>query len=317
LQASDRTISWLLEGNQPAVRYRALLDLLDRPKNDPGVRRAYSAIPTTGWAFDILRKQKPAGHWARPNSLYRPKYIATNWMAVILSDLGLTKDNAQVRKATELFFKEWMRKEGPNIFQDEVCLVGNTARMLTRFGYGEDARVKRLFDRLVDDQRDNGGWHCRPSANGTLDGWEALAAFAVLPAAKRSRRIKRAIERGAEFYLERELIDDGGPKYYPWFRLHYPVHYYYDVLVGLDAITRLGYGGDRRLGRALDILKAKRTSDGRWPLERIHPDPANYAWGKHNLRWSVKPFRLEEEGKPSKWITLTALGILRRVEDAS
>jgi hypothetical protein len=237
-------------------------------------------------------------------------------MAIVLSDLGLTKENRQIRKAAELFFKEWMSSEEPNIFRDEVCIVGNTARMLTRFGYEDDARVRKLFDRLVEDQKEDGGWHCFESSKGTLDCWEALAAFAALPKAKRTRRIKNSIERGAEFYLERKLFDDREPRYRPWFRLHYPTHYYYDVLVGLDLLTKLGYGDDRRLGPALKILKHKRLKDGRWLLDRVHPDPASYAWGKGNLRSRVKPFGLEQVGRPSKWITLTALRVMKRVEPA-
>jgi len=316
LSIHEDTISWLLEENQPAVRYHTLVDLLGRSKNDPEVKQAYAAIPKKGWALEILRKQKPSGYWATGESLYRPKYIATNWMVLILSDLGLTNANQQVKKAAGLFFSQWMDAKKENIFHDEVCIVGNTARVLTRFGYGDNPRVGKLFRRLVEDQRPNGGWHCREKGDGVIDGWEALAAFAALPKEKRIRSVNRSIERGAEFYLERHLVEEG-KRYAPWFRLHYPNHYYYDVLVGLDFITRLGYGGDKRLGRALDILKAKRMNDGRWPLERLHPDPSSYAWGKGNLKWKNRSFGLETEGKPSKWITLTALRILKRVEDAS
>jgi len=316
LPTKESVTSWLLGEDQPAVRYHALLDLQGRADVDPEVRRAYAAIPKRGWAHEILRKQKSQGHWESPGDLYRPKYTATNWMALVLSDLGLTKANPRVRKAADLLLNTWMKEDGENIFHDEVCIVGNTARMLTRFGYGDDPRVVKLFDRLLEDQRENGGWHCRETGNGVLDGWEALAAFAVLPKSKRTRRIKRSIERGAEFYLARRLLESG-EKYAPWFRLHYPIHYYYDVLVGLDVITKLGYGDDKRLGKALGVLKAKRLSDGRWPLERIHPDPPNYAWGPGNLRHTIRPLALEMKGKPSKWITLTALRVLRRVEDAS
>src|SRR3970282_1963084 len=73
-----------------------------------------------------------------------------------------------------------------------------------------------------------------------------MAAFGALPPRARSASVLRAIERGAEFYLERGLLREGRKPYAPWLRLHYPVHYYYDLLVGLDFLTALGYGDDRR-----------------------------------------------------------------------
>ena len=162
-----------------------------------------------------------------------------------------------------------------NIFLDEVCVVGNAARFMTRFGYYDDRRVRRLFDRLLDDQKRDGGWHCWESATGTLDCWEALAAFAAVPESRRTREVRSAVDRGAEFYLERKLFKEGSTRYRPWFRLHYPVHYYYDILVGLDLITALGFGGDRRLKPALDIMNRK-LKNGRWSIDRIHPDPPSY-----------------------------------------
>jgi len=235
-------------------------------------------------------------------------------MCLILSDLGLTKENAKVRKAAGLFFKEWMPPSGDNIFNDEVCIVGNTARMLTRFGYSDDQRVGKLFDRLVEDQKEDGGWHCFKSSSGSLDCWEALAAYAALPKTKLTRRVKASIERGAEFYLERRLFDDGQKRYPPWFRFHYPNHYYYDVLVGLDVLTKLGYGGDRRLGPSLDLLRRKRRSDGTWLLDRVHPDLA--PGSQYSLRRKPHPFALERAGEPSKWVTLVALRVLKRAHEA-
>jgi hypothetical protein len=305
----SQVIEWLLEEEQPSVRYRTLTELLDREESDPDVREAYSEITEKGWGSQILNSQKPDGYWQSNRSLYRPKYTATNWMALILSDLGLTKKHRQVKKAADLFFKEWLSIPSmTNIFNDEVCVVGNTARMLTRFGFEDDSRVRKLFDRLVEDQKDDGGWHCFDSSKGTLDCWEALAAFSALPKSKQTRRIRNSIERGAEFYLERRLFDEG-KKYAPWLRFHYPNHYYYDILVGLDVITRLGYGDDRRLRPALKILIEKRRSDGAWLLEKVHPDLAPGA--HYSLRKRVTRFALEQAGKPSKWITLTALRVLK------
>lgn len=313
---TEQVLSWLLEEAQPVVRYHSLVDLLDRSVRGPDVKRTFSLIPKKGWAHDILKRQGPAGEWGPRKSLYRPKYTATNWMALVLSDFGLTRESGQISKTANLFLKEWMNEGEENIFEDEVCVVGNTARMLTRFGYYDDPRVRKLFERLFEDQKEDGGWHCWDPKHGSLDCWEALAAFSAVPKARRGRRMRSAIERGAQFYLERKLFDDGQSRYLPWFRLHYPVHYYYDILVGLDVITALGYGDDARLQPALEILNRKRLKGGVWPLERIHPDPPSFSWGKGNLRHKVKPFGLEEAGRPSKWITLTALRVLKRTETA-
>ena len=315
MKIEQDVLDWLLESNQPAVRYRALIDLLNCPASDSQVREAYSAIAKRGWARDILAQQNPAGYWASRKDLYRPKYNATNWRAIVLSDLGLTSRDKRIKRAADLFFEDWLSITKENIFNDEVCIVGNTARFLTRFGYGGDSRVRKLFDHLVEDQKNDGGWHCHESSEGTLDCWEALAAYGALPRQKWTRKIKNSVERGAEFYLEKELFKEG-KKYLPWFRFHYPVHYYYDILVGLDVITSLGYAGDKRLSSALRILEQKRLKNGTWTLDVIHPDPKNYAWGKRNLRWKAKPFALEEPRKQSKWITLTALKILKRVQES-
>ncbi|MGI0090900.1 MAG: hypothetical protein ACREBS_04250 [Nitrososphaerales archaeon] len=217
---NDQVVNWLLEENQPAVRYYTLLDLLDLPSKDPEVKEAHANISKQGWASGILKLQKPAGYWESRNSLYQPKYTATNWRAIVLSDLGLTSKDKRISKTSDLFFRKWLGEDEGNIFNDEVCIVGNAARMLTRFGYEDDPRTRKLFDRLANDQKDDGGWHCFKSSSGTLDCWEGLAAFAALPRSKRSRKIQNSIERGAEFYLKRKLFEEGMQKYLPWYRFH-------------------------------------------------------------------------------------------------
>jgi hypothetical protein len=126
--------------------------------------------------------------------------------------------------------------------------------------------------------------------------------------------MERAIARGVEFYLERALFKEGRA-YAPWLRLHYPNHYFYDILVGLDVLTQLGVAGDRRLRPALNILMEKRRRDGTWLLDRSHPDigPGTTIYPDPK---KMKPLVIEAPGRPSKWITLKALRVLKRVEDA-
>jgi len=322
--ADARVIDWLLEKDQPVARYHTLVDLLDRREDDPEVRSARSRMGRVGWAADQLHQQGPKGFWERReprnvgewvNFLYFPKYLATNWRALVLADFGLDSTDPRIRKVADLIFEYKLRLGSPfNFFHEEVCISANTARMLTRFGYGEDRRVRMLYDWLVEDQREDGGWNCSQGTPGTLDAWEALAAFAALPKPKRSPKMEQAIEKGAEFYLERKLVEEGR-KYAPWSRFHYPNHYYYDVLVGLDILTRLGFSGDRRLGPALGILRDKRQGDGRWLMDKAHPDVGpGISIGPDPKK--IEPLVVEPQGKPSKWITLKALSVLKRTGDA-
>ena len=317
-KVDQRVLDWLLEENQPCSQYFTLRDILGYSENHPDVKSARSKIAKKGWAHDILKGQQPKGNWEQRKDLYRPKYTATNWRALVLSDLGLNSSNKQVAKAASLFFSDWLDESKENVFNDEVCVVGNTARMLTKFGYGKDPRVKRLYKRLLDIQKEDGGWHCFKSNKGTLDCWEALAAFEAIPKQSRSRKINRSIERGAEFYLERHLCKEGKTTYLPWLRFHYPNHYYYDILIGLDLLTKFGYSKDQRLKESLAILEKKKSSNGTWIVEKTHPDlgsRANFSPANFPPNMNIIPFEIEEERKPSKWITIKALSILKRLEN--
>lgn len=311
-------LDWLLEEDQPSVRYLALTQLLGKPEDDPQVQSAREKVGQKGWAAGILADQKRGGWWVDDERLYWPKYTATNWMLLILSDLGLTKADPRIAKACDLWIERFAKEDGgfamDGAKRGHLCIVGNTARALVRFGYGDHPKVRSAFEWLAEHRDKNGGWSCFGSGR-NLDSWEGMSAFAVYPRQKWTEGMKRAVELGAEFYLQRELHKQGAD-YRPWYRLHYPVHYYYDLLVGLDFLTALGYGDDPRLGHALGILKEKRRPDGRWNLDAVHPDLEGklaewYAKGKH----APIPVAFEKPGEPSKMITLRAMQVLRRVGD--
>ncbi len=319
----SEVMEWLLEPEEPASRYGALVSLLGKGEESEEVRRARAAISERGWAAGILRKQKPQGFWESRDNLYRPKYTATIWNLIVLADLGMTAKDERVRRPCEFFLAEYSRPDGgfdtpsSDWKRSELCLTGNLARTLSLCGYMQDPKVTAAFDWLVENQMEDGGWHSfyeKAFGKGTLDCWEGLSAFAVFPKSLWTRRIKRSVERGVEFYLQKELHRQGARRYAPWYRFHYPVHYYYDILVGLDVMTKLGYADDKRLDFALTLLKEKRRPDGTWVLERLHPDLGTGAG--YRLRKGVTPLALEEEGAPSKWITLTCLQVLKRVEEA-
>ena len=86
----------------------------------------------------------------------------------------------------------------------------------------------------------------------------------------------------------------------------------------MDVITSLDYSDDPRLKFALNVLRKKRRSDGRWILEAVPPDIAPDDPYQSGPPWEPFPpiqYRLEKIGKSSKMITLRALTILQRVAE--
>ena len=316
----DRATQWLLGEDQPSVRYAALKELLGKSDEDSDVIETKEQITERGWARDILARQEEGGWWASKERAYGPKYLSTNWMILVLSDLGLTKEDKRIAKAVKWWIERMSTADGgfapDGTKKGHLCSTGNAARALVKLGYVDHPKTRRAFEWMVKNAAPLGGWSCFGSGR-NLDSWEPMSAFAVYPRQKWTRGMKEAVEKGAEFFLERELHKQGD-HYEPWYRFHYPNHYFYDQLVGLDFMTALGYGKDARLKNALDLLARKRRPDGRWNLDAVHPDvEGGMAEFYHHPKYRPTPFALEEAEKPSKMVTLRAKTVLSRVSAPS
>ena len=312
-------VDWLLEDEQPSIKYLALTQLMDRNENDSEVIAAKESTLNRGWVSEILNRREEGGYWVGTKSLYIPKYLSANWMLLILSDLGVTKNtDPRIAESCELWIKKFSKPDGGFAMegskQSHLCTAGNTARALIKFGYENHPTVESCFQWFVKSQAKLGGWSCFGSGR-NLDSWEPLSAFAVYPREKWSEQMKEAVEKGTDFFLQRELHKQG-EHYEPWYRFHYPVHYYYDLLVGLDFMTALGYGKDKRLEHAFGVLKKKRDPrTGRWYMDAVHPDVEGSIldWYNNHPKHAPTPFSLEKAGEPSKMITLRAMLVLKRI----
>jgi hypothetical protein len=79
-------------------------------------------------------------------------------------------------------------------------------------------------------------------------------------------------------------------------RFAFPPRWRYDILRALDHFRAAGARRDERLAEAIEIVRAARGEDGRWPL---------------TSRWRGETyFEMERLGAPSRWNTLRALRVL-------
>src|SRR3989442_6380317 len=158
---SKTTLDWLLEEDQPSVRYLTLNRLLEKQLDDPEVVAAKDTLARKGWVREILAKQNPAGWWVSGESLYQPKYLSTNWMLLVLADLGLTKADSRIKKACDLWIERFSMDDGgfsmDGSKKGHLCVTGNTTRALVQFGYADHPAVRGAFEWLVQKRDKNGG----------------------------------------------------------------------------------------------------------------------------------------------------------------
>lgn len=306
----DPTIAWLLDPTDPAVRAKALVELEGRAPEDADVLAARKESLVRGSVARVLDGLRAEGD---SSALYLPKY-STAWHRVVaLGEMGAPGDDPRIARALDACLREFQKPEGGfGRRASHLCTTGNIVRAATLLGRGDDPRVRRGLEWLVSQQLDDGGWTCWPDEGreGLLDAWEALGAFAAMPPGERPRK---AVERGVAFMLSKKLGAEEG--YAPWRRAHFPRHYYYDLLVGLDLATTLGDPRDERLGPALAWLRSRRLPDGRFAHEDHHPDhdDPDYSPYAPGMDLPIEPLVIEPEGAPSKWVTQASLRVLRRV----
>ena len=146
-QLRKDSTDWLLEKDQPSVRYFTLTDILDRSVEDPDVKAAKEEIMKTGEVPKILAKQKNKGYWGKPEDFYiRSKYKGTVWQFIILAELGANGRDQRIMDTCEFLlensqdretggFSYMGNKAGGGDHQKVIpCLTANMVWSLIRFG---------------------------------------------------------------------------------------------------------------------------------------------------------------------------------------
>jgi hypothetical protein len=320
----DATIRWLIEEDNPSVRYLALTQLLGRPENDADVLSAKRDIMAFGPVPAILASQEPGGFWGTPDRYYLDKYTGSAWQLLMLAELCADGEDARVRKACEFILESAQDRQsfgfavnrggqgGGRHSEVIPCLSGNMVYSLIKLGYISDGRVQGGIDWIVRYQRADDGIST-PPAGWPYDRYEicfgrhtchmgaakALKALFAIPAQDRTGAVNAKIAELAEYFLvhhiykkSHDLKTIAKPG---WTKFGFPLMYQSDALELLFMLSDLGIR-DPRMDEALDLVLSKRQ-DGRWRME-------NTFNGKMRVD-------IEAKGDYSKWITLRALLALR------
>lgn len=141
----------------------------------------------------------------------------------------------------------------------------------------------------ADDALDCGRYGHRPCLWGAI---AALNGLAVLPADMCSTRSEGVVAGLAAALLDAPYDFSGEHK--RW--LTFGVPRGWDLLSALRAPAAHGFAGDPRFAPLLELLLSRQNGQGRWLC------------GSVSRTWP-----LEKRNQPSKWVTLDALRVLKRM----
>jgi hypothetical protein len=322
------TITWLLNSSEPWTRSRTLLDLLDRPPDDPEVRAARASMlahpqvqalvaQAATWGTRPFTRHNDAGH-----AIYALSTLAD--FGLRADDPGLLPAVADVlaHQSPEGAFQTVVNIPthfggcGQDAWTWIVCDTPTVLYALLGLGLAADPRVQRAVDHLVSLVDDN-GWRCVGSPDiGRFRGpgrkddpcpvANVYALKAIAAAGEQGRPdllASDAARAGAEMLLSHWEQQDERKMYLfgigtDFRKLKYPF-VWYDILHVTSVLSRFPFAhADSRFREMVEVIAAQADVDGRYTATSMYK-----AW----KGWSFADKKI-----PSPWLTFLALRILKQ-----
>ncbi|MHA1995113.1 MAG: hypothetical protein ACW97Z_11270 [Candidatus Hodarchaeales archaeon] len=305
----ESVIQWLLEEENPSIRYRTMVELQDIPTTSEEVKKAQEALQKYPVVQNILKKMQPEGYWQVKKREGRiigagveyADWSTTHYVLSYLAELGVTRDNPQVEKATNRYLS--LQQPDGDFWNHFSCLYGLNIRTFVKLGFEEDPRVSKTIDLLKTMIREDQGYLCdlhegkrktrlvKSCYRGTV---KVLFALSELPNLWTETHTKRLVN----YFLDRNVLYK--TKHPTEFvtretgRTIFPFSYRAGLLEILYALAKMGYGDNSRVQNAWSILQDHRTAIGRYILD--------WTPGKTTNRY----FYPGQKQTESKWVTFYA-----------
>lgn len=293
---------WLLEPENPSVRYRTLVELMGLAGSEEA-SEAKKAIPESEPVKKLADSMHSDGYWLQKDYKGRiagdgveyGSFATTHFCLAYCAELGLDRSLPFVEKSASRYLS--LQKEDGDWWQHISCLYGYNIRTFILLGYREDKRVQKAIDLMLSTRRRDGGYLCdmhekgkgKPPKSCIRGAAKALLAFSELPEYWKHERCLELTEyflnRGGIYrsndpsrFVNRDMEQEA-----------FPVTWRTNIWEILYALSRMGYGRDERLYAAWKVMESRKDAEGKYLL---HQTPGQCPW------------KVGKTGEPNKWITL-------------
>lgn len=201
-QIQENVINWLLEENNPPVRYLTLKNLI---KDSKAAQENKSHIMTYEVIRGILQHQEDFLN--RDDKAYW-KYKGKYWQLIFLGQFFADGQHPAIEKLVHNIIeihKKWIWKFGGQ------CLTANILAALIRLGYATHAVVKEETEKLAQQIVSNTGIKCEVMDYSLLPHCymaipKILLCFSEIPIQTRSQAVNDAIEILVQILLDNEVF---------------------------------------------------------------------------------------------------------------
>ncbi len=341
MKIREEVVNWLLEHDNPPVRYLSLINLLKKTETDSNVLYTRPKIKEYTVSKEILsQSDKFLGE--HKNLKWEWNYKNKYWQIIFLSQfLAGGKDPRIARGVNEILDNlKWIKKSGAQ------CLTASILSALNRLGYNNHPVVSREIETLAKRIIADKGIICNEMNNSLYSDCymaqpKLLLLFADIPADKRTDAQNTAVKLMVNKLINNEIhiyvpstqrmwqkILEKAPK-----RVDLPegqkvkdwIHGQRKDFLKVQGLgERIPKKGWLKFGFPLpynsDILEALYAlALLKIPMQKSFQKPLDVILQKmtHDGKWIMDNslndkmlVNVEEKGKPSKWLTYYALFVL-------
>ena len=295
-EVQNKTLNWLLESDDMALKYRTLTEICGSSKGDE-VDNLLGSIWEHKSIQGMLKKQDENGLW---NEKEYGSFTPLRYLTAF-AEFGLQKD-----KRIEAFVNYSIETLSNEMNNDPSgCYTPLVLRALVMLGYYDRDDVKELIDKFTAMQLYDGGFNCKrlldkkPERKSCYKA--AITALLLYAECKRKGVIIDNADQLIQYFTKRDVfytsdkskfIIEGRPGW-RFIDNFFPVE---PMRIGLPltvaALSILGAGNHAALKKAWDFLNEKTDENGKLILDgTLTKQPCNFG----------------KVGQPNKWVSFYAL----------
>jgi len=308
---------WLLEEENPSIRYRTMRELQELPESDQNLQSAKKMIPNYLPVKKMLDAMHPDGYWEQINPRSHKHFgkgveynrDTTHFILAFLAELGMTREEPKIEKAGNRYLS--LQQEDGDFFDHFSCLYGLNIRTFNLLGFKGDYRLNKTVELMKNSIRYDNGYLCeihegKRKKDRLVKSCIRGSALVLLTLVEMPELWNEPFAKKiAGYFLNRKVLyKTTNPETYvrkDTGLTIFPFNHRFGLIEALLPLAKMGYGEDPRMESAWNILAQHKTKEGKYILDSVY---------------NSKYWKFGENGSVNKWITFYAYLCLQYKEKA-